>query len=167
MQYQFTPWRKGYMQGERAPGCFLCQAAKADPVTWPAIHVLHRDEERLILLNRFPYNTGHLLIAPTAHVATPVDTSPALSESLARAQRAGLEILQKSYRPQGLNAGLNLGGAAGAGVTDHFHWHLLPRWNGDSNFIGALTETRLLSETLDETYARLRPLFAAHPEFTE
>ena len=115
MQYQFTPWRKGYMEGARTPGCFLCQGATADPATFPAIQVLHRDAERLVILNRYPYNTGHLLIAPTAHVATPVDTSPALSESLARAMRAGLEILQKSYQPQGLNAGLNLGSAAGAG----------------------------------------------------
>jgi ATP adenylyltransferase len=167
MQYQFAPWRKDYMQGGRTPGCFLCQGVTADPATWPAIHVLHRDAERLVILNRFPYNTGHLLIAPAAHVATPVDTSPALAESLARALRAGLEILQKSYQPQGLNAGLNLGNAAGAGVTDHYHWHLLPRWGGDSNFMGVLADTRVLSETLDETYTRLRPLFAAHPEFSD
>ena len=166
MKRIFTPWRKDYMAGERAPGCFLCTAAAAPAAQWPALLVLHRDAARLILLNKFPYTTGHLLLAPIAHAATPAVTDGALAESLGRAQRALIEILQASYQPPGLNVGLNLGMAAGAGVADHYHWHLLPRWNGDSNFMGAIAETRVLSETLEETRARLTPLIAAHPEFS-
>ncbi len=165
MKRIFTPWRKDYMAGERAPGCFLCTAAAAPVAQWPELLVVHRDASRLILLNKFPYTTGHLLLAPIAHVATPAVADAAQAASFGSAQRALLEILQKSYQPPGLNIGLNLGGAAGAGVADHYHWHFVPRWNGDSNFMGAIADTRVLSETLDETRARLSPLIAAHPEF--
>ena len=165
MQRIFTPWRKEYMAGERAPGCFLCTAAATPAARWPELLVLHRDETRLIVLNKFPYTTGHLLLAPLAHAATPAASDEKTAEAMGRAQRALIEILQDSYRPHGLNAGLNLGAAAGAGVADHYHWHLLPRWNGDSNFMGAIGDSRILSETLAETRARLVPLIAAHPEF--
>src|SRR5512141_2785612 len=128
MKRIFTPWRKDYMAGARAPGCFLCVAAAAPAAQWPELLVLHRDATRLILLNKFPYTSGHLLLAPVAHAATPAATDIAMAEAMGRAQRALLEIVQDSYQPHGLNAGLNLGVAAGAGVADHYHWHLLPRW---------------------------------------
>lgn len=153
------------MAGERAPGCFLCTAAAAPAAQWPELLVVHRDAARLIVLNKFPYTTGHLLLAPIAHAASPAVTDAAMAETMGRAQRALMEILLATYQPQGLNAGLNLGTAAGAGVADHYHWHLLPRWNGDSNFMGAIGETRVLSEALEETRNRLAPLIAAHPEF--
>ena len=165
MDVQFTPWRKHYMQGERAPGCFFCTAAQAPENRLRELLVLHRTPDYLVVLNRYPYNTGHLLLAPAVHAARPSDTSPELAATLGRVQRALTEILFESYQPQGLNAGINLGQAAGAGVADHYHWHLLPRWSGDSNFMGAVAQTRLISESLEETLDRLGPLIAVHPEF--
>ncbi len=163
MRHLFTPWRKNYMRGERTPGCFFCAAAAAPKERWRESLVVARGADWVVLLNRFPYTTGHLLLAPAAHLASPGEATPELAATLGRLQRALLGLLHAAYRPHGLNAGLNLGQAAGAGVTDHFHWHLLPRWNGDSNFIGSTGETRVLAETLEETLERLAPLAAKDP----
>ena len=158
MEHLFTPWRRSYMQGERTAGCFFCSAAAAPREKWRELLVVARGADWVVILNRFPYTTGHLLLAPAIHAASPGDAPEALAGTLGRVQRALIDLLREAYQPHGLNAGLNLGQAAGAGVNDHFHWHLLPRWNGDSNFIGAIGETRILAETLEQTLDRLAPL---------
>jgi len=113
------------------------------------------------MLNRYPYNNGHLIVAPRRHVASPEllsrDESIVLAEIVARS----VQQLRTAYRPAGLNIGLNLGRAAGAGILDHMHWHLVPRWEGDNNFMPVIASTRVLPQSLTETHALLEPLFKA------
>jgi len=166
MEVLFTPWRYAYVEGHRedredresATGCFLCDAAAAPDD--PERLVVHAAAHHVVLLNRHPYSNGHLMMAPREHVASPQDaTAAAQAEAwslLLRCQRA----LAAAYRPDGMNVGLNLGKVAGAGVPDHYHVHLVPRWEGDTNFMTSIAHTRLVPEDLLQTRARLRPLFA-------
>lgn len=158
MERLFTPWRYAYIT-ERAEttGCFLCEAAAAPEE--PQRLVVHQAPRHLVILNRHPYNNGHLMVAPRAHVASPLLAEPAAQEELWRLVLLAQQVLEQSYRPAGMNVGLNLGKAAGAGVPDHFHVHLVPRWEGDTNFMTAIGSTRLIPEALDDTCDRLRPLF--------
>ena len=122
--------------------------------------MLYAGRLALVMLNRYPYNNGHLMVAPRRHVASP--------ELLTREERSGLsefvarsvQRLRAAYRPAGLNVGMNLG-RAGAGIADHMHWHLVPRWEGDNNFMPVIGSTRVLPQSLAETYALLEPLFKA------
>jgi len=169
MEVLFTPWRYAYVEGHRedrenlddresATGCFLCDAAAAPDD--PERLVVHAAAHHVVLLNRHPYSNGHLMMAPREHVALPQDASPAAQAEawslLLLCQRA----LGAAYRPDGMNVGLNLGRVAGAGVPDHYHVHLVPRWEGDTNFMTSIAHTRLVPEDLLQTRARLRPLFA-------
>lgn len=124
-----------------------------------AAHIVYRGAHCFICLNAYPYSTGHLLITPYRHLNSLADLSPdAAQELILTAQRAET-ALRQVYRPGGLNMGLNLGEAAGAGIAEHIHLHVLPRWIGDTNFMTVTGETRVLPETLDVTWARLRPVF--------
>jgi ATP adenylyltransferase len=160
MDLLWTPWRREFVQGGTADdhaACFLCTA--------PAAHddranlILLRAERAFVIMNRYPYNTGHLMIAPYAHTADlPRLDSVTAQELMALLQRC-TGVLQQAYQPQGFNIGMNLGKAAGAGVPDHLHLHALPRWTGDTSFMPIVANTKVLPETLDQTYARLAPLF--------
>jgi len=123
--------------------------------------VLYAGPLALVMLNRYPYNNGHLMVAPRRHVASPElltrDELITLAEIVARS----VQRLREAYRPAGLNVGLNLGRAAGAGIVDHMHWHLVPRWEGDNNFMPVIASTRVLPQSLTETQALLEPLFKA------
>jgi ATP adenylyltransferase len=161
MDYIWTPWRYQYMAqvtGGKQPDCIFCDAAsrKDDENTL----VVYRGEEVFIILNRFPYTSGHAMIVPYAHVAELHLADPqALSEMMQLAQR--LETIYKTnYKNDGMNLGMNLGRAAGAGVAGHLHLHILPRWFGDSNFMAVTAETRLHPEELQTTYSRLRKALA-------
>lgn len=124
-----------------------------------AAHIVYRGTHCFVCLNAYPYSTGHVLIAPYRHLDSLASLSAeAAHELIDTAQRAEL-ALRQVYRPGGLNMGLNLGEAAGAGIADHIHLHVLPRWIGDTNFMTVTGETRVLPETLDVTWARLRPIF--------
>jgi ATP adenylyltransferase len=158
MQVLFTPWRYAYITGQHASGCFLCEAA-ASPDD-PERLVVHVTAHHLVLLNRHPYSNGHLMVAPRQHVA-----EPAAADEGARAETWPLlllaqRVLAAAYHPDGLNVGMNLGKVAGAGVPDHYHVHVVPRWEGDTNFMTATAHTRLVPEDLLQTRERLRPLFA-------
>ncbi|HXT51964.1 MAG TPA: HIT domain-containing protein [Thermoanaerobaculia bacterium] len=166
MEVLFTPWRYAYVEGHReirddresATGCFLCDAAAAPDD--PERLVVHAAAHHIVVLNRHPYSNGHLMVVPREHVALPQDASPA-----ARAEAWPLlllcqRVLAAAYRPDGMNVGLNLGKVAGAGVPDHYHVHLVPRWEGDTNFMTAIADTRLVPEDPLQTRERLRPLFA-------
>jgi ATP adenylyltransferase len=158
----WTPWRAPYINnptGTGGPGCFLCRLPLDDPANDATNLVLYRTEEASLLLNRFPYNSGHLLAAPRAHTGDFTQlTLDQLSDLFQLCQRA-MKALSEEYHPSGFNVGLNLGATAGAGIPDHLHVHLVPRWAGDTNFMPVLAETKVLPETLDQTYARLRPYF--------
>ncbi len=138
--------------------CFLCRVpAETDD---EANLLLYRGRLVFVVMNRFPYNTGHLLIAPYEHTADfPKLAAQASAELMAVTQRC-VAALAAEYRPGGFNAGMNLGAVAGAGEADHLHVHVVPRWGGDTNFMPALADVKVLPETLEQTYLRLRPRFA-------
>ena len=161
MDYLWTPWRYQYMsqvtEGQQ-PDCIFCDAAarKDDHNTL----VAYRGAKAFVILNRFPYTSGHVMVVPYAHVAELSLCEPAaLSEMMQLAQRIE-SVYKANYRPDAMNLGMNLGKAAGAGVAGHLHLHALPRWFGDSNFMTVACETRIHPEDLHTTYERLRKALA-------
>jgi len=158
MDYLWTPWRYAYVTTTNEPvPCFLCAAAQSADDR--ASLVVHRGEHNLVILNRFPYTSGHLMIAPYQHVASLEDVpDPALTEMI-RLARTAEGHLRTIYRPDGLNMGVNIGRSAGAGVPTHIHMHMLPRWTGDTSFMSVVGETRILPEDLLVTWERLRAAF--------
>jgi len=161
MDRLYTPWRMSYVGGPPVPGCFLCVKAAEDRDE-PNL-ILHRTERAMVLLNLYPYNSGHLLVAPYRHTgdltALPSD---AWADVLTLTQQA-VAAVTAEYGPEGFNIGMNLGKAAGAGVPDHLHLHIVPRWNGDTNFMPITGQTKVLPESLEQTYRRLRVRFEALP----
>jgi ATP adenylyltransferase len=166
MEYLTAPWREAYVRGlcRRARGCVLCSASRAADERKAL--VLHRGAHHVVLLNKFPYTPGHLMIAPLRHRARFEKEDKKVSAELAEMLKLCLRVLRRGYRPQGFNVGMNLGKAAGAGVTGHYHLHVICRWEGDSNFMPLAGGTRVFIETLQTAYNRLRPLFRtlARPE---
>jgi ATP adenylyltransferase len=159
LQRLWTPWRLEYVGGPPSVDCFLCALAEADPGADEPNLVLLREPLVFLLLNRFPYNSGHLLVAPRAHIGNlTVLPSPTRDALFALVQRAST-VLGDIYEPGGFNIGMNLGRVAGAGVPDHLHVHIVPRWNGDTNFMTVTAATRVLPEMLEQAYRRLRPRF--------
>jgi ATP adenylyltransferase len=158
MDYLFTPWRYAYITGANAAdGCLFCGLLKAKDDEKSLI--VHRAEHCFVMLNAFPYTSGHAMIVPYEHVDELSKLSqPFAQEIMALTQR--LEgILRELYRPDGVNLGMNIGKAAGAGVASHIHMHILPRWFGDVNFMSSIGETRVLPEDLQTTYKKLRSKF--------
>ena len=141
-----------------AGGCVFCAEAAADLAE---SLVVHSGQRCYVVLNRFPYNNGHLMVVPIRHVASLGDLTPEELQEIAYLTQRVEAVLHRVYNPEGINVGINLGHAAGAGIRDHLHVHLVPRWRGDTNFITVLGTTRVLSEDLPATVARLRPVFAA------
>lgn len=147
------------MQEKREAGrCIFCDAAasSADQDNL----VVYRGELTFVMLNRYPYTSGHLMIVPYVHVPRLVDVSSETAGELIALTRRSEEILERVYHPDGLNLGMNLGQAAGAGVESHIHMHVLPRWDGDANFMTSIGNTRIIPETLLDTYAKLKDGFA-------
>jgi ATP adenylyltransferase len=133
--------------------CFLCRgAAGTGPAEDRANLLVHRTELSVVVLNRFPYNNGHLLVAPTAHKPSLTDLGPDELLDLQLVLRTMIGVLEKRMKPDGFNIGLNLGRTAGAGLPGHLHWHIVPRWTGDNNFMPVLGDTRVLSQSLDALY---------------
>ncbi len=160
MDYLWSPWRFRYVsEGVRDDRCVFCETAKAEASHDRKNLVLHRAHSNFVLLNLFPYTTGHALIAPYAHVADLAELdAPTLKEMMELVQKLQA-ALEASYHPEGYNLGMNLGKCAGAGVADHLHLHFLPRWSGDSNFMTVIAETRVQPEDLLATYDKLVGFF--------
>jgi ATP adenylyltransferase len=156
----FTPWRYNYVsQAEKVAGCVFCNLAseKDDRQAF----IVHRAEHCFVVLNAFPYTSGHVMVVPYAHLDTLAQLpKPAADEMMALTQRME-SVLRSVYRPEGVNVGMNIGKAAGAGVAGHIHMHVLPRWTADSNFMTTISETRVLPEDLAVTWERLTKAFAA------
>jgi len=164
-QVLFTPWRYAYITGEQKPAadaCFLCAAAQASEE--PERLVVHRTAHHLVLLNRHPYSSGHLMVAPLVHAGCPEMAAPAARAELWPLVLRVRAVLERAYAPDGFNLGINLGSAAGAGVPGHFHFHVVPRWRGDSNFMAAIGDVRLVPEDPLAARERLRRLFAPAEE---
>jgi len=158
MQQLFTPWRFAYISAGPDSGCFFCAAARCPED--PDGLVVHTTRHHLVMLNLHPYANGHLMVAPLAHLASPEQSAPEAQSDfwplVLRCQR----VLTEAYHPDGFNLGMNIGVAAGAGVPGHFHFHIVPRWAGDTNFMAVLAEVRLIPEDLRHSRERLRALFA-------
>lgn len=143
-----------YVGGERTPGCVFCNAI-SNPEDRRSL-VLHVGDRVFLILNRFPYNSGHLMIVPAEHVPSIEDVDAETRAEMMELASLALEVCRPVFRCDGFNIGLNIGQVAGAGIADHLHMHLVPRWTGDANFMPILSDTMVLPETLDATYARLR-----------
>ena len=158
MDYLWTPWRYHYLTTPGQPGeCVFCAAARA--ANDKERLVVFRATYNLVVLNRFPYTAGHVMVVPYAHVASIGDLADEALVELIRLTRECERHLRSLYTPDGLNIGMNIGKSAGAGVAEHLHQHILPRWTGDSNFMTTVSETRVLPESLDVTWERLSRAF--------
>ncbi len=157
MEIKWTPWRMAYITQEGDEGCVLCRIAAEQDDRQNLI--VRRGQRCFVLLNLYPYNTGHLMVAPYAHVAdlAALDT-PAAHELISLAQQS-IRALGRALSPQGFNLGMNLGRVAGAGIADHLHLHVVPRWGGDTNFMPLIGGTKLIPELLEETFVRVRQAF--------
>jgi ATP adenylyltransferase len=155
MDYLWTPWRYQYIAtADRNDGCVFCEAPAAGDDERTLI--VHRGKKNYIILNRYPYTSGHAMIVPYAHLGTLPALEPAAGAEMMEMAQALERALESLYHPQGYNLGMNIGRAAGAGIAGHLHMHVLPRWTGDTSFITAVGETRVHPEELSVTYQRLR-----------
>jgi ATP adenylyltransferase len=158
MKQLWAPWRMEFLLSDKKTGCPFCllPAAKQDTENL----ILHRSASCFVIMNRYPYNNGHLMVIPFQHekeldqlpAATAVDMTQTLQKTVA--------VLKKTFKPDGFNIGINLGAAAGAGIPGHLHYHVIPRWIGDTNFMPILNDVRVMNEYLKDTYARLVGAFA-------
>ena len=155
----WAPWRMEFIRAPKPDGCIFCDFPAAPEADDRANLVVHRSAQAFTCLNRYPYNSGHLMVVPRRHVGTLAELEAVeLSEVAAWTRRAEMAITE-AYVPQGINLGMNLGRPAGAGVLDHLHVHLVPRWTGDTNFMSVVGNVRVLPEELPRTAERLRPIF--------
>ena len=157
MRYLFAPWRMEYIVSHKSGNCFICEKYREenDTANW----VLFRTHSTIVLLNQYPYNNGHVMVAPRMHVCDLSMISQRDICELFLVVQGTSSILQQKFSPGGLNIGINIGKAGGAGLEEHIHVHLLPRWEGDCNFMTCLCETRTIPESLDKTYENLLPYF--------
>ncbi len=154
MNHLWSPWRKEYIENHvPVDGCVFCNEIKKQD--GPENLVVYRGNLVYAILNRYPYTSGHLMIVPFAHLASlDLLDAPTRAELIEMITHA-MQVLRAVYNPAGFNIGANVGGPAGAGVADHFHMHLVPRWSGDTNFMSTVSGTRVISEELAETYGRV------------
>ena len=160
MHILFTPWRYPYLTSPRSDApqpCIFCVAARS-PEPKETL-TLFRNERALVMINRYPYTNGHLMVAPIAHEARLFESTEGSLRALIGLTAAAQRILSDVYHPDGFNVGMNFGQIAGAGVADHYHMHIVPRWSGDSNFMTVTAQTRLVPEDLEVTFDKLAPLF--------
>ncbi len=161
MQPLWAPWRVDYIEAPKPDGCIFCTLPEGEGEATERERLLvGRSAHAFAMLNRYPYNPGHLLVIPRAHAS---GLSQLPSESFADLHhllRLTVQAVEEVYAPEGLNVGMNLGRVAGAGIADHLHYHVVPRWGGDTNFMPVLSETKVIGEHLERTYDRLRPVLA-------
>ena len=159
MEHLWSPWRLAYVTDTSRPreqGCIFCAAIGADT---PSPLILHRGRTCFVILNLYPYNNGHLMVVPNRHVGTLAAATPDELHELMALSRTAEMALTEAYQPHGMNMGMNLGRPAGAGVLDHLHVHLVPRWDGDTNFMSVVGSVRVVPEEPAQTIERLRPIF--------
>jgi ATP adenylyltransferase len=160
MKRLWAPWRMEYITGEQRPGCLFCRVLE-NPDDPDAELVVWRPRGAIVMLNKFPYNAGHVMVAPAAHQGEVDNLDDDQTADLMRALKRTIAVLRASLEPQGFNIGANTGRAAGAGIPDHVHFHAVPRWNGDTNFMPVLAEVKVVNEHLLQTAAKLRKAFSA------
>ncbi len=156
MKRLWAPWRMEYIEDEKIGECIFCSALEKTPEEGL---VLFCGNVSMVVLNKYPYNNGHLLVAPKRHVAELEDLTPEESIDLFRLLRHSTMVLKRAVEPDGFNIGLNLGETAGAGVPGHIHFHIVPRWQGDVNFMPVLADVKVMPEHLSNTFQRLKSYF--------
>ncbi len=158
----WAPWRMEFIHAEKPAGCIFC--------IFPAEHgeeadernlIVHRSPAAFTILNRYPYNNGHVMVVPRAHVSRLEDLPADAFSDLQAELRRAVAVIRKVYAPEGMNVGMNLGKVAGAGIADHLHWHIVPRWGGDTNFMPVLADTKVMIEHLETSWTRIRDGFGA------
>ena len=160
MERLWAPWRMEYITEAPRPGCLFCRVIE-DPTDKDAALVVWRPDQAIVLLNKYPYNPGHVMVAPHAHVGGLEDLDDGQTADLMRALKRTITVLKASLNPEGFNIGANIGRVAGAGMPDHVHLHVVPRWNGDTNFMPVLGEVKVINEHLTQTAAKLSEAFSS------
>ena len=161
MRNLYAPWRMEYIAGPEPEGCLFCRVLQAPASDDRRNLVVHRAEDAVAMMNKFPYNNGHLMVAPRAHLESLIDLDDEQTAGVMRLVRRSLRVLDTVMHPEGFNVGVNLGRVAGAGFPDHVHVHIVPRWNGDTNFLPVLGEVKVVNEHLDRTWEKLAAAFSA------
>jgi len=158
----WAPWRIKYILGEKPHNCVFCEALQSRDDA--AHYVLHRGDRCALMLNLYPYTNGHMMVIPYLHTGDLVALDSATIAEMMQTTQLGVQLLRGAMAPHGFNVGLNLGQAAGAGIQDHLHIHVVPRWDNDTNFMPVLGDVRVIPESLDATYAKLQAeLRKIHP----
>jgi ATP adenylyltransferase len=159
MRQMWTPWRMAYIRREHRPGCIFCEMLDAQDDRNQL--VLHRSELAFLVLNKYPYNNGHLMAVPYRHMDSVEALTPEETTDMMALVSLGIRALRHTSHPEGFNIGINIGKIAGAGVVDHIHIHVVPRWGGDTNFMPVLGDVRLIPQDLRETYDELKAALEA------
>lgn len=158
----WAPWRMEFIAAEKPAGCIFCLfPAELGEEADRRNLIVHRTSCAFTILNRFPYNNGHVMVVPRAHVSRLEDLPAVDFADLQDELRRVIAAVRAAYRPEGMNVGMNLGKVAGAGIEAHLHWHIVPRWGGDTNFMPVLADTKVMIEVLDQTWTRLRDALGA------
>ncbi|NIQ08914.1 MAG: HIT domain-containing protein [Gammaproteobacteria bacterium] len=157
MKYMWAPWRIEYIQMEKPKGCILCEKPRENKDALN--YILYRGKKNFVIMNTYPYNPGHLMVAPYRHVGNLEELADEELHEHFEIVRRGVKLLKQAFNPGGFNLGINIGAIAGAGIIDHFHTHIVPRWSGDTNFMPVIAEARVLPEALAETYEKLKGKF--------
>jgi ATP adenylyltransferase len=164
MDRLWAPWRMAYILSaqseEGSQECIFCRFPKAGPAHFEEHQILHCDERAFVIMNRFPYNSGHVMVIPRTHTADLMALPDEEYRATCELLRRSIAIVTRTLSAHGSNVGMNLGRVAGAGIDQHCHFHIVPRWNGDTNFMPVVGDTKVLSEHLLATYHKLRPAFA-------
>ncbi len=159
MRILWAPWRSKYVESVgKIKDCFLCDAAFQPKERWQEFLVLYKGDNSFIILNKYPYNTGHLMVVPFKHTGSYEDLDEETVLEMHHQIKLSLRILREAFSPHGFNIGCNLGRSAGAGLETHVHIHIVPRWNGDTNFLPVLANTKVISQDLSVTYTRLKSI---------
>lgn len=153
-KYLYSPWRSDYLQSEKPGDCILCR--HKDPEHDEENLIVHRGKHCYVMLNRYPYNNGHIMLVPYLHVKNLHDLPAEVMQELGTLAQASENVLQTAYSCEGINIGLNLGRAAGAGIDEHLHIHMVPRWAGDCNFMSVVGGRRVIPEAFEQSFSRLK-----------
>lgn len=157
MKTLWAPWRMSYLEAPKINSCIFCDKPKG--AVDKENYILYRGMLSFIMMNIYPYNNGHLMVSPYKHIASISGLNKEALFELTALTQASVEILEKAFKPDGFNVGMNIGKASGAGFADHVHIHIVPRWDSDTNFMPVLSETKIMSEHLNSTYERLITFF--------
>ena len=159
MKHLWSPWRMSYIESHKQDGCVFCQALEQED--GPENLIATRGKTSFVILNRYPYTSGHIMVLPYVHVPTLEELKAETRVEMIELVTKGTQVLQSIYKPEGFNVGINIGEAAGAGIEEHIHIHIVPRWMGDTNFMSAVGETRILPEDLKDTYKKVREVWTS------